>query len=172
MLIPATIHCPCSQATDAQSGELYLKSGVILPGALTLNMIAMLQAAIKASPSDRNLVLFHVGGGAITDVASNATAFPHRNAQVIIQVKAIWTDKSPAAQKANFDWVDNLFASIAPSLSGAYINYIDADLKEWQTAYYGKNYPRLQQVKADVDPSNFFSFRQSIELPSFLERGR
>jgi hypothetical protein len=32
----------------------------------------------------------------------------------------------------------------------------------WQTLYYSTNYPRLQQVKAKWDPTNFFRHSMSI----------
>lgn len=50
----------------------------------------------------------------------------------------------------------------------AYLNYIDGTVPNWQEAYYGHNYPRLQQVKSQWDPENFFWNMQSI-IP--LEHG-
>jgi hypothetical protein len=47
------------------------------------------------------------------------------------------------------------------------VNYADEDLAEgeWQTRCYGANHARLQQVKAAVDPSDFFRGRQTVRLP-------
>jgi len=54
---------------------------------------------------------------------------------------------------------------------GCVINLPDPDAADpainrsgasWQTLYYGSNYPRLQQVKASWDPTNFFQHPMSI----------
>ncbi|EGC30797.1 hypothetical protein DICPUDRAFT_92909 [Dictyostelium purpureum] len=47
-----------------------------------------------------------------------------------------------------------------------YQNYPDDDITNWQEAYYGYNYPKLQQIKLKYDPNNYFKFPQSIELPN------
>lgn len=44
----------------------------------------------------------------------------------------------------------------------AYLNYIDGTVLDWQEAYYGDNYPRLQRVKTVWDPANFFWNMQSV----------
>ncbi len=50
-----------------------------------------------------------------------------------------------------------------PYVSGsAYQNYIDADLNGWQSAYYGKNYRRLKQIRQLIDPEHRFNFPQAI----------
>ena len=42
------------------------------------------------------------------------------------------------------------------------MNYADADLSDWEDAYYGTNYPRLQRVKRAYDPKELFTFPQAI----------
>lgn len=37
-------------------------------------------------------------------------------------------------------------------------------LEDWQAAYYGDNFERLVQVKAAVDPEDYFHFAQSIPV--------
>jgi FAD binding domain/Berberine and berberine like len=154
--------------TDAQEGLLYLTSGMLEPGALTLPLVAELVAALRVAPSEHNLVLFHVGGGAIASVPANATAFPWRNTMLVVQIKAIWSDPSSAVAAANIAWVHAIRSLLLPHLNGSYVNYIDRSFPDWPRAYYGQNYCPLVHIKRTVDPRNFFSFPQSIgsEIPS------
>ncbi len=103
-------------------------------------------------------------GGAINRVPSEATAFVHRNALFSAQYSANWNASDPASvAAANQTWLANTWQAMRPYASGgAYVNYIDPNLPNWQQAYYGANLPRLQQVKAIYDPGNLFHFAQSI----------
>ena len=146
--------------TDAQEGYLYLTSGILAPGAFTVSLASKLIDALRVAPSLRNLVLFHTGGGKITSIPSNESAFPWRNVELIIQIKGIW--EQPEDEEANVAWVKNTRSLVSSALSGSYINYIDPYLAEWQDAYYGHNYDRLLSIKQAVDPRNMFKFNQSI----------
>lgn len=146
--------------TDAQEGFLYLTSGILPPGALTTEIVNLLVNALKQAPSDRNLVLFHPGGGAIANVTATSTAFVHRDLELVIQIKGIWENVED--EEANIAWVKSTRAIVEPLLSGSYINYIDPLLNGWEEAYYGGNYERLLDIKRAVDPTNFFHFNQSV----------
>ncbi len=105
-------------------------------------------------------------GGAINRVASDATAFVHRNALFSSQFSASWNANDPASVvSANRSWLNGTWQAMRPYATGtSYQNYVDPDLSDWQHAYYGANLARLQHVKATYDPDNLFHFAQSIPL--------
>ncbi len=109
-------------------------------------------------------VAFDAFGGAINRVAPSATAFVHRNALFMAQYTTTWRTGATSSGVANqHAWLRSFYASMRPYVSGqAYQNYVDPDLKNWSQAYYGANYPRLQQVKAKYDPHQLFNFPQAI----------
>ncbi len=61
------------------------------------------------------------------------------------------------------NWLRNVFQTLDPYFYGSYVNYIDEELENWQDKYYGEHYEKLQKIKYQVDPNNFFNFKQSIE---------
>jgi FAD/FMN-containing dehydrogenase len=111
-------------------------------------------------------VLIEAADGAVNSVAPDATAFVHRDNLFVAQFQARWRhDAKPDVVDANLEWVNDLYAAVEPYRSGsAYQNYIDADLGDWEQAYYGANLARLSEVKSRYDPDDFFSFAQSIPL--------
>ena len=57
----------------------------------------------------------------------------------------------------------DLYAAMRPHMSGgAYVNYCDVELANYQDAYWGSNLARLKQIKAAVDPDNVFHHPQSV----------
>jgi hypothetical protein len=126
-----------------------------------------LQAATNAVESSQQIApgigaafLFDSYGGAINKVGPGATAFVHRNALAGVQMTATWGSGAEPGPSAS--WLAAAASDLAPYTSGAYQNYIDPTLSDWQRAYYGTNLSRLVEVKAAVDPDDFFHFAQSI----------
>ena len=102
-------------------------------------------------------------GGAINRVASDATAFVHRDKLACIQATYSWSSyTSPSVIVAGAQWLTWLGANVFDPTSGAYQNYIDPTLTNWPNAYYGLNLPRLVSIKSKYDPENLFTFAQSI----------
>jgi len=117
----------------------------------------------SSNPGGAGMTLF-AWGGAINRVAPAATAFIHRDAAFLMDGETTWTARdSPPVVSANLDWLAGLYHSLAPfGTAQAYQNFIDPALRDWKTAYYGENLPRLTAVKRRYDPDDAFRFAQSI----------
>ena len=99
-------------------------------------------------------------GGAVTKVAPNATAFPHRNALASIQYTATFPDGTdPAPLDA---YVRGFRAAMVPYWGdGAYVNYADSTLENPAGSYFVGNAPRLKSIQAKFDPHHVFTQPQS-----------
>ncbi|WP_234341197.1 BBE domain-containing protein [Streptomyces sp. NRRL S-1813] len=98
-------------------------------------------------------------GGAVADVGAQQTAFPHRSAFATAQIYASATAASEAEVTHS---VAEVVAGLAhQGIGGGYVNYIDPDLPDWPTAYYGPNLERLRSLAHDYDPDQVFGFPQA-----------
>src|SRR5262245_66304388 len=103
-------------------------------------------------------------GGAYNQVASDATAFPHRDERFLVQ-HLVDTD-SDAQLDAGRGWLSRSWGLLHPFASGGvYPNFPDPDLPDWDRAYFGENCSRLRKVKATYDPDNFFSLISRFSRP-------
>ena len=111
-------------------------------------------AEIRAGQPGSGAILFDSYGGAINRVAPTATAFAHRNQLFAVQY---------LSYNGGGGWLGQTHAAMRRYVSGqAYQNYIDAQLGNWQQAYYAQNYARLKATRKRVDPEHFFNFPQAI----------
>ncbi|KAJ1300625.1 hypothetical protein OPQ81_002277 [Rhizoctonia solani] len=120
----------------------------------------------KYNPEGKSHVLWDHIGGKTTQVNPKDTAFFWRDGFYVSNFKLQWTH--PGIADEMFKFVAKVKETLLPHTvqgKAAYVNYIDSTVPNWQEAYYGDNYHRLQQIKKDWDPNNFFHFEQSIELP-------
>ena len=114
---------------------------------------------------------FELWGGKITDVNADATSFVHRDAIFNIGVVLSVPTTLPNATEVFEDLVSNMSKEWVDKMSsfvdGAYSNYQMASLSQraYPKMYWGKNLRRLQEIKRKYDPTDLFSFPQSIPLP-------
>ncbi len=100
--------------------------------------------------------------GACHRVASDATAFGHRDATFATVIAGMWPD--PAQNQANTQWVKDYYKATAlHSDEGGYINFASADDQDRAPANFGVNYGRLASVKKKYDPDNLFHLNQNIK---------
>ncbi len=110
---------------------------------------------------------FFQTGGAVNAVAPDQTAFVHRDSQWLPLVGYYWTardQRDPGLIARGHAWQDAFYAFMLQAFpgTGAFQNFPDPSLQDWQTAYYGQNLERLRQVKAAYDPQFLFDFPQAI----------
>jgi hypothetical protein len=110
-------------------------------------------------------VLFAPLGGAVNRVAVDATAYPHRNVEVVVNVIVCWDDMDK--DDALIVWVrDAYHDALLPFSDGtSYSNFcMEADQLD-ASASFSDNLMRLGKIKAKYDPQNFFSVNVNI-IPS------
>ena len=113
-------------------------------------------------PSPMSQLLLEHYHGAAVRVGVTETAFPHRADGYNLLVLGQWADLSDGERC--MAWVRETFTAMQPFMgSGSYVNYLgDEEGGDAVAAAYGSNYARLQQVKAQYDPANFFHVNQNI----------
>jgi FAD/FMN-containing dehydrogenase len=99
--------------------------------------------------------------GKVSDVKPRATAFPWRSHLCDIQWYIGFPNgASDHAVQAAYDWIGKAHKRVRPFSSGGYINYLEPG--RGLAGYYGPNYRRLRQIKAQVDPHGFFHTQYTI----------
>jgi FAD/FMN-containing dehydrogenase len=112
-----------------------------------------------------------VTGGAVAggDAAATSLTPAWRAAGFHFVFGAGWELNATAAERARVeDGVSGLAQLLrdgAPD-SGAYWSESDFSEPNWQAAFWGGNYARLQAVKAAVDPAGVFYCHHCVELPA------
>lgn len=110
-------------------------------------------------------------GGASGRVASDETAFPHRDAKFAMNVHTRWRDR--ADERASIEWARALFAATAPhATGGVYVNFMPEDETDRVAQAYGGNFARLAMLKAKYDPDNIFRLNQNVQPNSAAGQGR
>jgi FAD/FMN-containing dehydrogenase len=100
-------------------------------------------------------------GGAINRLPAEATAYPHRDAEFILNVHARWED--PEEDEPCISWARRFFADTAPyATGGVYVNFMTQDEQARILDAYGGNYARLAELKRRYDPANVFRVNQNI----------
>jgi FAD/FMN-containing dehydrogenase len=101
-------------------------------------------------------------GGAVNRVPAQATAYPHRDVEFVLNVHTRWGN--PAQDKECIAWARELFDKMAPhATGGVYVNFMPEDeAQRVRVGAYGPNYERLAKLKTKYDPNNLFRMNQNI----------
>jgi hypothetical protein len=163
----------CHLSSENPHGELgrsaYSAKSSYVNSPMTSSRCATMVGAVEhlaaLAPTLGGGLAFDSYGGAINRVASDATAFVHRDKLACIQATYSWSTFTPSSViNDGATWLTWLGDDVFNPATGAYQNYIDPTLTNWQSAYYGTNLDRLVSIKSHYDPENHFSFAQSIPV--------
>lgn len=100
-------------------------------------------------------------GGATNRVPADATAYPHRDIEFIMNVHGRWDDE--ADDERGVGWCRELFAASTPyATGGVYTNFMTEEESDRVGAAYGECWDRLVQLKNKYDPENFFRLNHNI----------
>jgi FAD/FMN-containing dehydrogenase len=145
-------------------GNQYYEKGHFIVD-ITDGAIDALVESYRNTSSPGNLLIFQQQGNAVNRVPQDATAYSHRDARYNLILIARWAD--PRESEIHFRWTRELWEELAPySTGGVYVNNVGSEADDGATmirSAYGANYPRLAQVKAKYDPTNFFRHNQNIK---------
>lgn len=125
----------------------------------------MLHTLVEASQSimsPETLVSLRVLGGAMSRVASDATAFAHRDKQGMVLV----THYAPlSADAASLNArTTRVFQALMPYTNGAYVGFVaDEGEQRVREVYLPATYARLVALKNHYDPTNLFGLNQNIK---------
>jgi FAD/FMN-containing dehydrogenase len=117
------------------------------------------QAAVIMTPM--TIVQVRVLGGAMSRVAKDATAFAHRDKQVLVMI----TNFAPASEDAEPSRArtERVWQALRPYADGVYVNFLaDEGERRVHDAYPPATYARLAALKKLYDPTNMFHLNQNI----------
>jgi FAD/FMN-containing dehydrogenase len=109
-------------------------------------------------PTAESDILFCMLGGAIDEVAPDATAYPHRGIGFFVTPGARW--RNPEDDGRCLAWIRRAQIELGRRAEpGAYV-ITEPDGRSRDA--YGANYDRLAEIKATWDPGNLFRLNQNV----------
>ncbi|KAH7176408.1 phosphoribosyl transferase domain protein [Dactylonectria macrodidyma] len=128
----------------------------------SVEVAKVLIAAVETRPSPHCYLHMLQGGGAIGDMASDATAFGCRDWDFACVVTGVWPrdqDGTKAAADA-VQWVYDVARALLPLSTGAYSADLGPDPRDVGLAAtaFGSNRPRLARLKHNLDPHNLLGY--------------
>ena len=129
-----------------------------------LQILAM-TAASNGSPA----IAVRSVSGAVSRVPNDATAYPHRRAELMVATLTAGPDAAVTAAEPK---LDAIWRDLATHVTGAYANFLtsttDADVA---AIYPAETFSRLAAVKRQYDPGNVFARNHNIAPASSRSDG-
>jgi hypothetical protein len=116
---------------------------------------------LEPFPGAFTAVYLGAQGGAVSRVAADATAYPHRRNSDALHIFPGWADSAEDA--AVMAWARDLYDKLRPfAEGGVYVNMLAEDEGDRISQAYGGNFERLAALKKKWDPRNLFRMNHNI----------
>ena len=155
--------------------RLVSRSFVDSPGAPA--KIATALSSIKLGPADYIEGNVVAGGQVAANSNIDSALNPSwRNTVVHLLFTRQWTADTTFAQQAiiKANITNNevpILKSFEPDQMGAYLNEADANEPNFQTSFWGSNYPKLFAIKSARDPNGLFISRKGVGSENWDDDG-
>ena len=136
----------------------YSKTGFVHK--ISPQLVDAMVNGLEEHPQRQTHVGFQHCGGAISRVASDATAFPHRGIHATSLLTVDWPgDVDPAP---HVKWLLAYWDTIRPHTDGFYTNDASDETQKMLDENYLGNLPRLVALKNRYDPTNLFRLNANV----------
>jgi FAD/FMN-containing dehydrogenase len=116
-------------------------------------------AEVRASQRSPFITVRSVGG-AVSRVPGDATAYAHRQAELMLATAAVGPKQVIEAARPA---LETIWGRLAPHINGAYANFLASATEDDVAAIYpAQTYRRLAAVKRRYDPGNLFARNHNI----------
>ena len=149
---PAPLSIPPRRIGQFDSRSVFLTSPI---GA---GVAADLAELIAAAPTSSCRIDLQHTGGALADVADEATAFKGRTAEWNMALNAVWDDPDDA--ESSRGWIHDTLAALGDQTIGVYGVDIRPGRPDTDTdvnAAFGTGLPRLRLLRDQVDPAGILA---------------
>ncbi len=121
--------------------------------------VVQILAEVRASERSPLIAVRSVGG-AVSRVPDDATAYAHRQAELMVVTMA--AGPNPVVEAAR-PALEAIWRRLAPHVHGAYANFLASAAEEDVAAIYpAETYQRLAKVKRQYDPGNLFAGNHNV----------
>jgi FAD/FMN-containing dehydrogenase len=130
--------------------------------ALSDGLLDTLVDYVGTLPTEECEIFIGQVGGASSRIGADATAYPHRDTNFVMNVHTRWRERGD--EQTAIKWAREFFTATSPhATGGVYVNFMPEDETERVPGAYGSNYTRLAALKAKYDPDNLFRLNQNVQ---------
>jgi FAD/FMN-containing dehydrogenase len=159
--VKAQDYCTLQRSGDLDEKRAigsYSKTGFVHK--ISPQLVDVMVTGLEEHPQRQTHVGFQHCGGAISRIAPDATAFPHRGIHATSLLTVDWPANVDPAPHVK--WLLAYWDAIRPHTDGFYTNDASDETQKQLDENYLGNLPRLVKLKNKYDPTNLFRLNANV----------